>query len=144
MARSRAQVFRGTGFQQSRRERAFGDRQRIRDFKHAVTQAPEKRTLAEKVLPWRRRKAKRVAEERARTLEQVQNYERHEANRAEIRRAHRRAWRGIHTFAERRRLSAIKTVVDVEYDHPQRRRIEREMRIARWQAEDEKYGAIAA
>lgn len=110
-----------------------------------------KLTVAERVLPWRRR---RKAKEREQALQRLGHVEDTHAQIASFRGRHRRLWKGIHTVSERRildrigkrryeQLQALGEDAPV-YDHPQRRRMEREMRIAaRQAAEDERYGVAA-
>jgi hypothetical protein len=117
--------------QPSKHERTFAQRQWVRDYKRQLTQE-HKPTLAERVLPWRKRKARREAERRTQALALVKQ---HEAAQR-FRRTHRQAWRGIHTLTDSRRLLRIglKRIENGEaraYDHPQQRRLERMERQGR-------------
>jgi hypothetical protein len=149
MSRQRARVFRGPGYKEAPRSAAFVARQRLRSAQRAVA-APVKLSLAERVIPWRRRKLrKQRTQHRERSLSAVREAEAKIGRAEGRRRVHRSAWRSITTARQRALLHNIGLKVREgdeapTYDHPQRRRMEREMRIqARYDAQDEKYGTTA-
>jgi hypothetical protein len=131
MSRERARSFRGAGYREPRRGPSWTYRQQLRRL-HAVAEQPApKATLADKVLPWRRRKARAAAQRREVLVAHLRESEQELAEYAAFRHA-QKPWRGILTTRERQRLSAIKLVPDdATFDHPQRRRIERDERRVR-------------
>lgn len=137
MSRARAAVF-GPSRQQSKREQQLQARQALRDRKRALAQpeAESKPSLAERVLPWRKRKAQRDhaqrEAERLAQIEQLQGLDQYEQTRGLIRES-QRPWVGKLTFRERQRLFEIgrksrEGENPPTFDHPQQRRIERQMR----------------
>lgn len=139
MSRQRAVI--GGGYRPSKRDLEAREHQRFRDLRRKGEQPEAKPTLAERVLPWRRRRAKRLRDQEQGIAAAAANYETQVANWRKWRREQRRRWRGTKsTHKQRVRMlngvqRDLKRLIDAgempRYDHPQARRIARLIRQGR-------------
>ncbi len=135
MSRSRASVFRGPGYRAQQRQLVERQRRRAeapgtRAVRRMVAAGPAKPKLADRILPWRKRKHREAEESRKRLEAQLAKHDQQFGEWHAARRIQLACWRGILTMAERRRLVKIGTKrieqgVAWRYDHPQQRRMER-------------------